>query len=187
MSDRDEIEVVVPAQEGWNSDKEEFVQIKETTIRMKHSLLSISKWEMTWKKPFLKYGYEMTPEETIDYYRCMTITQNIDPNIYYFIPESEQKRINEYIATPMSAYIPPKGGKGGVRQTIVSEKIYFWMTSANIPSSYEKWHLSRLLNLLEIAAEENDPKRSKKMPRGEVYKQNTELNNARRKALRTRG
>ncbi len=186
MSDRDEIEVVVPEQEAWDSAKEEFLTIKRTVIRMKHSLLSISKWEMTWKKPFLKYGYEMTPEETIDYYRCMTITQNIDPGIYYFIPESEQERIREYITTPMSAYIPAKG-KGGGRNTIVSEKIYFWMTSANIPSSYEKWHLSRLLNLLEIAAEENDPKRSKKMPRGEVYKQNAELNNARRKALKTRG
>ena len=56
MSDRDEIEIVVPAQSGWDSEKEEFVDIKGCTIRMKHSLLSISTWEMTWKKPFLEYG-----------------------------------------------------------------------------------------------------------------------------------
>lgn len=186
MSDRDEIEVTVPNQEGWDSEKEEFIYIKGGTIRMKHSLLSISKWEMTWKKPFLKPGYVMTEEETIDYYKCMTITQNVDPRLYMFIPDSEKIRINKYIETPVSAYIPGKK-KGGTVHTLVSENIYFWMTAANIPPAYEKWHLSRLLNLLEIAAEENDPKRSKKMSRGEIYKQNQDLNRARRKALGTRG
>ena len=187
MSDRDEIEVVVPSQTGWDSVKEEFVEIKRCTIRMKHSLLSISKWEMTWKKPFLKYGYVMTEEETIDYYRCMTITQNVDPSVYYFIPQEEKLRIKQYLETPMSAYKSfDKKGKNN-RQTIVSERIYFWMTAANIPSSYEKWHLSRLLNLLEIAADENDPKRNKKMPVGDVYRQNAELNRMRRKALGSNG
>lgn len=187
MSDRDEIEVTIPDQEMWDSEKNEFVYVKGCTIRMKHSLLSISKWEMTWKKPFLKPGYVMTEEETLDYYRCMTITQNVDPGIYRYIPTSEQEKINKYIETPMSAYIPQNKKSGGVKHTFVSEHIYYWMTAANIPQSYEKWHLSRLLNLLEIAANENDPKKSKKMSRGEIYKQNQELNSARRKALGTHG
>ena len=188
MSDRDEIEVVVPDIEAWDSEKEEFINVKGGTIRMKHSLLSISKWEMTWKKPFLKPGYVMTPEETLDYYKCMTITQNVNPDIYRFIPEKEKIRINKYIETPMSAYMPKdRQKKGGARKTFVSENIYYWMTAANIPQAYEKWHLSRLLNLLEIAADENDPKRSKKMTPGEIYRQNTDLNQLRRKALGTRG
>lgn len=187
MSDRDEIEIVVPAQSGWDSEKEEFVDIKGCTIRMKHSLLSISKWEMTWKKPFLKYGYQMTDEELIDYYRCMTITQNIDPSVYYFIPASEKEKIINYIQTPMSAYkaLVRKGKTN--KAPIVSEKIYYWMAAQNIPSSYEKWHLSRLLNLLEIAADESDPKRNKKMSMGEIFRENTDLNMARRKALKSRG
>lgn len=186
MSDRDEIEITVPDQEGWDSVKEEFVNLKGGTIRMKHSLLSISKWEMTWKKPFLKPGYTMTEEEMIDYYKCMTITQNVNPDIYEHIPTSEKIRINKYIETPMSAYIP-KNKKSGTVRTFTSEHIYYWMTAANIPPAYEKWHLSRLLNLLEIAADESDPKRNKKMSRGEIYKQNHDLNQMRRKALGTRG
>ncbi len=87
----------------------------------------------------------------------------------------------------MSAYIPQNKKVGGVKHTFVSENIYYWMTAANIPQSFEKWHLSRLLNLLEIAANENDPKKNKKMSRGEIYKQNQELNAARRKALGTHG
>ena len=186
MPDRDDIEIVIPDQEGWDDEKGEFVQIKGRTIRMKHSLLSISKWEMKWKKPFLKPGYAMTPEELIDYYKCMTITQNVDPYVYSFIPESERMRIKQYIEDPMSAYCPKKG-KGSSRAVIVSEKIYYWMTANNIPSSFEKWHLSRLLNLLDIAAEENSPEKNKKMPMSDIYRQNASLNQARRKAMRSRG
>jgi len=186
MPDRDELEIVIPDQEGWDNEKEEFVCVKGMTLRMKHSLLSISKWEMKWKKPFLKPGYEMTPEETVDYYKCMTINQNVNPDIYSFISEQDQKRIHEYIGTPMSAYQPPKKSKKSAsRAAIVSERIYFWMASNNIPSSYEKWHLSRLLNLLEIAAEENTPK--EKMSTEELFRRNHDLNMARRKALKSRG
>ena len=184
MLDRDEIEVVVPDQEGWDNEKEEFVNIKGQTIRMKHSLLSISKWEMKWKKPFLKPGYQMTNEETVDYYRCMTITQNVNPRVYDFIPNEERERIRKYIEDPMSAYSPKKE-KGASRAVIVSEKIYYWMASQNIPSSYEKWHLSRLLNLLDIASRESGPK--EKMSPTELFRRNHELNMARRKTLKSRG
>lgn len=187
MLDRDEIEITIPDQEGWDENKNEFVQVKGRTIRMKHSLLSISKWEMKWKKPFLKPGYQMTEEELLDYYKCMTITQNVDPSIYSFIPASEKVRIRKYMDDPMSAYSPKKDKKSASRAAIVSERIYYWMIANNIPSSYEKWHLSRLLNLIEIAADENSPDRNKKVPLSDIYKQNHSLNAARRKALHTRG
>lgn len=187
MSERDDIVVTIPDQEGWDSEKEEFINIKGCTIRMKHSLLSISKWEMKWKKPFLKPGYQMTEEETVDYYKCMTITQNVDPGVYEFISPLDKRRIADYISTPLSAYSPVNKKGGGSKKPIVSERLYFWMTAYNIPSSYEKWHLSRLINLLEIAAEENSPDKSKKMPTGEIYRQNHELNQMRRKAMHTRG
>lgn len=185
MSDRDEIEIVVPTQETWDSEKEEFVYVKGQTIRMKHSLLSISKWEMKWKKPFLKPGYNMTEEETIDYYKCMTITPNVDPNIYYCIPVPERLRIKQYIEDPMSAYKPRNRKRPPSRAAIVSERIYYWMTSNNIPHSYEKWHLNRLLNLLDIASEESGPQ--EKLSTAEVFRRNHDLNQARRRALGSRG
>ena len=186
MHDRDEIEIVIPDQEAWDESKNEFIAVKGGTIRMKHSLLSISKWEMKWKKPFLKPDYVMTPEETLDYYKCMTITQNVDPNIYSFISVVDQERIKHYIEDPKSAYKKIQSKKKGAsKAAIVSERIYFWMTAYNIPSSYEKWHLSRLLNLIEIASDENAPK--EKMSTEELFRRNRDLNAARRKALGTRG
>ena len=76
------LKIVIPAQEGWNEVKQEFVQTKEQVLVMEHSLVSLSKWESKWKKPFLT-DKPKTYEETIDYMRCMTITQNIDPDVYY--------------------------------------------------------------------------------------------------------
>ena len=185
MTDRDELEIVIPDQEGWDNEREEFVYLKGATLRMKHSLLSISKWEMKWKKPFLSPGYQMTEEETLDYYKCMTITQNVDPDIYNFISADDRLRIMKYIEDPMSAYKSQKKKKGGSRAAIVSERIYSWMIMNNVPSSYDKWHLSRLLNLLDIISEENAPK--EKMSTAELFKRNHALNQARRKALGSRG
>lgn len=187
MSDRDEIEIVVPDSEFWDSEKEEFFRVKGCVIRMKHSLLSISKWEMKWKKPFLHPKYVMTDEELKDYYKCMTITQNVNPYVYECITPEDRKRIAQYIETPMSAYAPMDKKKGGAKRSIVSERIYYWMTAYNIPQAYEKWHLSRLLNLLDIANDANSAENNKKIPTSEVFRQNHSLNQARRKALNSRG
>lgn len=185
MPDRDDIEIVVPDQEGWDEAKGEFIKVKGGTIRMKHSLLSISKWEMKWQKPFLKPGYVMTAEETLDYYKCMTITQNVDPNIYSFISAKDQERIRKYIEDPKSAYSKQKSKNKPSKAAIVSERVYYWMTAYNIPSSYEKWHLNRLLNLIDIASEDNAPQ--EKVSTAEIFRRNHDLNQARKKALGTRG
>lgn len=188
MSNWDEIEVEVPDTEFWDAEKEEFLKVKGAKIRMKHSLLSISKWEMKWKKPFLQQGYTMTPDEELSYYECMTITQNINPYIYQCISPKDRQRINDYIQTPLSAYKKydkkkPNGGSFAV----VSERIYYWMTANNIPESYERWHLSRLLNLLDIAAESNSTDKNKNKVTADMLRERHNLNQARKKAWHTRG
>jgi hypothetical protein len=47
------LEIVVPEREYWDPIKEEFIKTKRTTLRLEHSLLSVSKWESKWKVPFL--------------------------------------------------------------------------------------------------------------------------------------
>ena len=79
------LSITIAAVEQFDEIKQEFVNSKEQKIQLEHSLVSLSKWESKWNKPFLSKT-EKTIEETIDYIRCMTITQNIDPNIYNFIP-----------------------------------------------------------------------------------------------------
>lgn len=43
------ITIKVPAAELWDPVKEQFVSIKEQTLLMEHSLLSVDKWESRWK------------------------------------------------------------------------------------------------------------------------------------------
>ncbi len=78
------LKITIPGQELWDEGKEEFVNTKGTTLQLEHSLVSLSKWESKWHKPFLGKG-DKTVEETVDYIRCMTLTQNVDPSVYGFI------------------------------------------------------------------------------------------------------
>lgn len=179
------LSITIPATEQWDESKQEFVTTKEATIQLEHSLVSLSKWESKWHKPFLSKT-EKTLEETIDYIRCMTITQNVDPKIYYCIPKDAYEQINNYIENPMSAttFREDKTHVGS-REIITSEVIYYWMVALNIPFECQKWHLNRLLNLVKICNIKSQPQ--KKMSRRELLSQNSTLNAARRKQLNSNG
>ena len=74
------LKITIPATEQWDEAKEQFVSTKEQTLQLEHSLVSLSKWEAKWCKSFL-YTKDKTFEETLDYIRCMTTTQNVSPEI----------------------------------------------------------------------------------------------------------
>lgn len=179
------LEITIPAGELYNEEINKFIEFKGCKIQLEHSLISLSKWESKWHKPFLK-DTEKTPEEILDYIRCMTITQNVDPQAYNFITEEDAIAIKEYIEDPMSATVvthsasDPKSSK-----TVTSELIYYWMIALNIPSEYQKWHLNRLMKLIEVCNAENAP--PKKMSKAEIFRRNRELNEARKAALHSKG
>lgn len=180
------LKIVIPAVEGWNEVKQEFVQTKEQALVMEHSLVSLSKWESKWKKPFLT-DKPKTYEETIDYMRCMTITQNIDPEVYYCATNENIDAVNRYIEDPMTATtINRRNKKGRINgEQITSELVYYWMVALNIPFECQKWHLNRLITLVEVCNIKSES--PKKMGRKSIYSQNAALNAARRKALNTSG
>ena len=179
------LEITIPKGELWNESKQEFVQTKEQTLRLEHSLVSLSKWESKWKKAFLGKD-EKTFEETIDYIKCMTVTQNVDPNVYMFLTNSNIKKINEYIDDPMTATtFSNNKQQGGNREILTSELIYYYMIALNIPFECQRWHLNRLITLIRVCSIKNQP--SKKMSKGEIMKLNTSLNADRRKQLNTKG
>lgn len=157
---------------------------KEQTICIEHSLVSISKWESKWHKPYLDEK-EKTMEECIDYVRCMTLTQNVDPRAYYAITPQLWAIISDYINDPMTATTVQKTNMSSSRETITSEVIYYWMIYYGIPFECQKWHLSRLLMLISVCNAKSSP--PKKMSRSEIYEQNRMLNAARRKRLNSRG
>ena len=183
------LKIVIPEKEWFDEATQSFVKTKSQVLQLEHSLVSLSKWESKWHKPFLSKE-EKTLEETIDYVRCMTITQNVDPNIYYALDQDSILAINKYIEDPMSATTfakedPTKAVKGGRGEQITSELIYYWMIALNIPPKFETWHINRLLTLIKVCNIKNTP--PKKMNRGEIMKRNAAINAARRKKLHTRG
>lgn len=179
------LKITVPAATLWDESRECFIPVKEQELQLEHSLVSISKWESKHHKPFLsKKG--KTKEESIDYVRCMTLTQNVDPNVYIALTAANMNDIDKYINDPMTAtQIRKRMSVSSGNKQITSELIYYWMTVLHIPFECQKWHLSRLLTLIEVANIEGQPQ--KKMSPEEVMRHNAELNAKRRAALHSKG
>lgn len=178
--------ITIPPRELWDEGKSEFIDFKGVTIQMEHSLISLSEWEAKWKKPFLEKSEERTTEELLDYFRCMTITKNVDPIAYRILTQDNVNRIVAYINDPMTAtwFSEDKGGKRN-HEIITSELIYYWMIAQNIPFECRKWHLNRLLTLIRVCNIKSAP--PKKMGRQEQMQRQRELNAARKKKLHTTG
>ena len=174
----------IPSKELFNEKKQEFIQVKGTNIELEHSLISISKWESKWKKPFVS-DVEKTTEETIDYIKCMLIDDKQSLYINY-LTEENIKKINNYITDSMTAttfYDDKTTGKK--KEIVTSELIYYWMIANNVPLECEKWHLNRLLTLIRICNIKNTP--PKKMSKREILEKNAAINAARRKKLNSKG
>ena len=179
------LRITVPATEQFDEERLEFINTEEQTLVLEHSLVSLSKWESKWKKAFLGHR-EKTREEIMDYVRCMTITPNVNPDVYSALTEDNIKAINEYISDEMTAVkFPEEKQGGGVRDTVTSEVIYYWMITLNIPFECQKWHLNRLLSLIRVCNMKNGPQ--KKMSKSEILSRNAALNAARRKKYNSRG
>ena len=179
------LQIVVPSMELWDEQNEIIVRTKEQTLRLEHSLISVSKWESKWHKPFLEEA-EKTFEEMNDYIRCMTITQNVDPNVYNYLTRENRREINEYIDDKHTAttFREDKYQKKS-RERITSELIYYWMVAYNIPFDCQTWHLNRLLTLIKICSVKNQPQ--KKRNAREIARDYAAINAERRKMWNTSG
>ena len=179
------ITINVPANEAFDESTGEFIQTKATELQLEHSLISISKWESKWHKPFLS-GTNKTMEETIDYIRCMALNRNVDPMVYRFLSDENIMTVNAYIEDTMTAtWFSEDKSKSNSREVITSELIYYWMIALNIPFECEKWHLNRLLTLVKVCNIQNQPEKT--MSKREVMSRNRMLNEQRRKAMNTKG
>lgn len=185
------LKLTIPSARLWNTKTEEFMHTKEYTFMIEHSLISISKWEETWHIPFIS-DTPKTNEQTIDYVKCMTITQNVKPEAYLGLTKENLHSVSEYIGDSKTATwfgkprIPEKPQK---KEIVTSELIYYWMVSLQIPFECQKWHLNRLLTLVKVCnakaklANAKQPKGNKK----KVLANNASMNAARRKKLGTSG
>lgn len=175
------LQITIPESENWDPIREEFVYTKKQTLQLEHSLVSLSKWEAKYKKPFMSES-ALSNEELLDYIRFMTITQNVDPNAYNSLTRESLKEISDYINDNKTATTFSDKSDKKSRDIITSELIYWAMFANGIPISCEKWHLSRLLTLIHIFGIKNEEQygKKKKMPRKEQMSQQAALNAARR-------
>lgn len=178
------LKIVIPGIELYDEKKEEFINTKPQALQLEHSLVSLSKWESKWNKPFLTKDNK-TYEETIDYIRCMTITQNISHDTYRLLTSENIQQVNDYIELPMTATTFSNQKKPPSKDVVTAEIIYYWMISLNIPFECQKWHLNRLLTLINVCNIKNQP--SKKMSKRDILNRNKTLNKARRETLNTKG
>lgn len=179
------LKIIVPATEYFDEINEVFINKKEQTLQLEHSLVSLSKWESKWNKAFLG-KQEKTDEEILDYVRCMTLTQNVDPEVYSRLSAENYAAINAYIEAPMTAtcFFDEKKGQRS-KETVTSELIYYWMISYNIPVEFQKWHLNRLLTLIRVCNVKNTP--PKKRSQREIMKRQAAINAANRKRFNSKG
>lgn len=180
------LQITIPALEFWDEELEQFSSTKAQTLQLEHSLVSISKWESKWCKPFLS-KVDKTREETIDYIRCMTLTQNVSPDVYNRLSNDNIQLINDYINAPMTATTFSDDGshRKGRGEIVTSELIYYWMVAQNIPFECQKWPLNRLLTLIRVCNVKNQ--KPKKRSQKELMSRNAALNAARRKQLNSKG
>lgn len=179
------LEINVDKFELFDENTEEFVSGGPYKLRLEHSLISVSKWESKYNKPFLS-NKEKTTEELMAYVKYMTITQGIPDVAYYGLTKENISEINDYISAKMTAtWFSDRPGTGRSREIITSELIYYWMITLGIPFECQKWHLNRLLTLIRVCSIKSAP--SKKMPFKDLARRNSDINAARRKMLGNRG
>ena len=179
------LSITIPETELFDESTQEFVLTKEQTLQLEHSLVSISKWESKWCKPFLSKSPK-TDEETLDYIKCMTITQNVKPEVYDRLTPENIIQIYNYMNAPMTAttFHDDRNSKTSNEQ-VTNEIIYYWMTILNIPIECQKWHFNRLMTLIRVCNIKNQP--PKRMSKRELLSRNRALNEARKKQLNTNG
>lgn len=167
-----------------------FSVIKGQVITLEHSLVSISKWEMLWKEPFIGKD-DLTSAQIIDYIRCMTITQNVNPLLYTGITQTTVDKVKQYMDDPMTAtWFRDDKTKTRSTRKITSELVYYWMIESGIPMECQKWHFNRLMTLIQVCNEERkaaDSNNRKKMNPRDLARSRSALNAQRKAQLHSRG
>ena len=177
--------VSIPELEGFDEETGTFVSMPGGKLHLEHNLIALSKWESITHKHLIGND-NLTAEEMLLYVKCMITDEEYNPELLDRLPASEVERISAYMADSMTATtISGSGNESGSGEYTSSELIYYWMIACQIPFECENWHLNRLLTLIRVCNEKNQP--DKKMSQSEIMQRNRDLNRARRAKLGSKG
>lgn len=179
------LRITIPGDEYFDDEKQEFVTRNDVRLDLEHSLVSLSKWESTWEKPFLGKDAK-TDEETLGYVIAMSSDPNISPETLSRLSTENIKQINDYIDAKMTAtWFNDAPSKGPAQEIITAELVYYWMITLQIPMECQHWHLNRLFTLIKVFNKKNSP--AKKMTKQQLAERNRQLNAERKARLNTKG
>lgn len=179
------LSIHVQGKEFFDEETCQFVSTESEVIELEHSLYSVSKWESKWKKPFLGKG-EKTPEELLDYIKCMTLNP-VDDSVYNYLTSDNVDEIYRYMEDPFTATtISENGNKSYNEKIITAEVMYSWLVNLQIPFEVQYWHLNKMIMLVRVINEQNNPNK-KKMSNKEIYASNAAKNAQRRAKLHSKG
>lgn len=167
------------------------LKFNEVTVELEHNLISLSKWESVFKRPYLK-NQELKAEERLFYYQCMVLNdvnitelleanQNDPKSITQFI-----EMIDSYINSSLTGttILQTKASDGNT-MVYTSEVLYAMLAITGLDISAEHWHISRLIMTLNVIGELKAEK--KKMPQREIIEQRASLNEERRRKYQSKG
>ena len=177
--------IIVPGVEGFDDENQEFVDAEDFELELEHSLVTLSKWEELFRKPFLT-SEAKTTEEVFAYIKIMTQTPNVPPEVFLRLSEENVEQINEFLNAQMTATtFHDSGPSRASTEFITSELIYYWMTALNIPFECERWHLSRLITLIKVCNAKQEKPRKKSSQ--EIQTRTSDLNAQRKAQMGTKG
>lgn len=177
--------IEVPIVEGFDNATQKFVIVETFKLELEHSLVSLSKWEMFFEKPFLS-DVPKTPEETLYYIQCMVLNEEVPAEVWTKLTNENLEAINNYINAKQTATTINEGpGKPGQREVVTNEVMYYWMCALQIDWQAQYWHLNRLITLVKVLNIKNSP--PQKMSRRDAMARQRELNAQRRAQHGTTG
>ena len=176
--------ITIQEKEMYDEEANKIYVLPAVSFDLEHSLVSLSKWESYWEKPFL--GKEKTDQETLSYIEFMTISPDVDPQVYSRLTSEHLEEIQRYIQKKMTAtWFSETGQKPESKEIITAEIIYYWMLSYEIPFECENWHLNKLLALIKVCTAKNE--KPKKRSTAEIVEERRRLNAQRRAAENSAG